>query len=356
MCIGLTLLLVALPCGFAQDAVQDAEHEEPLAWYAPLFFHAALHYFFTPELFSEQVQSRPGFRVGLGYDLGQFSFGQLSAGLETGFTSMAGLDPQVQGVRLLPVLLRLSYLPPLKLYGELGLRADLGAGLVFGGAEYYKNRMTLWTGNDVSSSERNLLAEARLYLTHPLPANFGVYLGGGVDLLFESDSNIALPVIQAGLTFRPFTRSRRRPPPVIIALPEPEPEPEPEPAPVWALSGVYFAPNSMVMMDRYLPNLALAGQYLTDYPVMRITLRGYAALFGSAAGRQMVSEARAQYVKDYLVREYGISEDRIIVEFFGADREPALADGTWETYRAVEIIIGANEGTFEETNEQRSER
>jgi len=347
MFIGLLLLLAALPCTFAQSAAQEAAQsaeQEQKAWYAPLVFSAGMHYFFTPELFADKVQPSPGFRAGIGYDFGQFT-----AGLELGFTAASGIDPLAQSVRMIPMLVKFTYIPPLKLYGELGLRADLGAGLVLGSVDYYSNSIALWQNKEQSSSDQSLLAEARLYLTHPLPANFGLYAGGGIDLFFENEASIIMPVLQAGVTFKPFVKARKTPPAPIIAQEvepelvvevEDELEAEPEVPAERKLAAVYFAPNSMVMLAQYVSALDEAAAYLAEYPTIRITLRGYAALFGTAGGRQMVSEGRAQYVKDYLMRTYGISEDRITVEFFGADKVPELADGSWETYRAVELIIG----------------
>ncbi|MCL2381152.1 MAG: hypothetical protein FWC64_06100 [Treponema sp.] len=45
------------------------------------------------------------------------------------------------------------------------------------------------------------------------------------------------------------------------------------------------------------------------------------------------------YGKEYLARHHGIDPARIRVEFFGADRTPETADNTWESLRAIELII-----------------
>ncbi|MCL2602774.1 MAG: OmpA family protein [Treponema sp.] len=326
--IGLALVLATAFCTFAQEA------EPQQLPRLPLVLSAAVNWFFAPQLLSENMQPLPGIRAGVGYDLGQFSFGQLVAGVEAGFSYASGTSPFTESVRMIPLLAHLSYHPPLRLFGEWGVRGDVGAGVVFTSTDHYENTLATWAGTLRTSQSQIQIAETRLYLTRPLPANFGLYAGGGIDLLFERSGVITLPVIQAGVTFQPPRRAR--PPEPVPTPPEPEPAPPP---PERVLSGVYFDPNSTVMIVDHRQALDDVGKYLQDYPVMRITLRGYAALFGTPAGRQAVSQGRAQHVKDYLVQEYGISEDRITVEFFGADRAPELDDGTWEKYRAVEMTF-----------------
>ncbi|MCL2557959.1 MAG: OmpA family protein [Treponema sp.] len=321
----LALILAVAPGGFSQEGQR-----------LPIEVSAAANWFFAPGLFAEDLQPLPGIRAGLGYELGRFSFGRLVVGLEAGFSAASGKGPLTESAWMAPALARLSYYPALRLFGAWGLRADLGAGLFFAGVDHYQNSLGQWLGDKAVSQARLPAAEAKIYLSRALPANLALYAGGGLDLLFESSKAIALPGIQAGITFQPSRPAPRpvRPAAVPIALPPPPTTPG------RSITALYFEPNGTTVMERHIPELDEAGRYLRDNPTARVTLRGYSALFGEEAGRREVSQARALYVRDYLAREYGISADRMTVEFYGADRAPELDDGTWESYRVVEMTFG----------------
>ena len=109
----------------------------------------------------------------------------------------------------------------------------------------------------------------------------------------------------------------------------------------WLLSPIYFEPDSADLIETYRPVLESVGQYLSENPGLRLLLRSYTAPFGTAAGRLMVSEWRADFSRNYMMQNYGISANRISAELYGSERIPreVTTASTWVSYRCVELII-----------------
>ncbi len=82
------------------------------------------------------------------------------------------------------------------------------------------------------------------------------------------------------------------------------------------LVGVNFDFNSAKLKPESYPILYHAVQYLLNNPEIKIEIQGYTDDIGSENYNQMLSELRAQAVKDYLVSK-GISENRLTVKGFG---------------------------------------
>jgi outer membrane protein OmpA-like peptidoglycan-associated protein len=102
---------------------------------------------------------------------------------------------------------------------------------------------------------------------------------------------------------------------------------------------LYFPPDQAVPVPSQLVELDRAGETLRAFPDARLTLRGYTAPYGTPGGRRALSEERARFCADYLGRTYGIPAERIVMEWYGADRAPAGDDGADWRRRCVEIII-----------------
>jgi len=202
--------------------------------------------------------------------------------------------------------------------------------------------------------ERSPFIGARLYGTWTVPKNLflgnfvKVYAGGGVDIITEKEGPIPLPLIELGLSFKPFT--------LIHSLKNPIPQKEKtirfahtsdnivientkDGKVVRLLNAVYFEPNSSVMIEKYKSVLDAAGEQLKADLTLRINLRAYAAPFGTVEGQMAVSEDRANFCADYLRKNYGIAESRMRVEHYGAEKTPEFKDSSWESYRCVELII-----------------
>jgi outer membrane protein OmpA-like peptidoglycan-associated protein len=159
-----------------------------------------------------------------------------------------------------------------------------------------------------------------------------VYAGGGVDLVFENDGIIPLPTLEAGISIKPFTLIRRKE--------------EAEAQIIRLKDAVYFEANSVTMLEEYLPLLDRVGQQLMEDPRRRLILRAYSAPERTAEWQihrtgkiPALSAARAEYCADYLAEHYGISADRIEIEYYRAEKAQKLKGAPAESFRCVELIV-----------------
>ena len=270
-------------------------------------------------------------------------------------------NPLVLDLRFSPLVLKFGYALPIR-WG-LGLQADLSYGFMFSRITHYKNAINLLMDKQEESSASSPFAGARLYLTYTIPQDFlKIYAGGGVDMITELEGLIPIPLFEVGISFKPLALIRPKAATPQKGQAEETPEGEGEPvAPedlvfahtpenivieenergrtVRLLNAVYFEANSVNMIERYQPILDEAGRRLEANPALRITLRAYAAPFGTADGQVAVSAARAWFCVEYYMKTYGIAEARMKIEYYGAERSPEFANANWESYRCVELII-----------------
>jgi len=318
----LALLVTFAAFAAIKDCCAQECHAQDFRWYEGFMLSAAGSLFYTPQLFAEYIEPQVGIRGAFGYRYRGFS---LEA--ESGRTQVIGTNPLVLDIVIIPLVFRASYHQNL-LWG-FGLRADLGMGTIYSTVVHYEDAIALLTDNLLTSHKQTPFTEARLYLTYSLPGNIQLYAGGGVDILDEVDGMIPLPLVQAGITIRPFAWKQKKPPQIQIQPPVFQRQ----------IMLAHFPANIAEMFEGSVPVVDEAARVLQEAPQTTITLRGYAALFGTSGARSNISRARAVHIKDYLVKQYGIREDRIRIEFYGADREPETSDGSWESYRVVELVI-----------------
>jgi flagellar motor protein MotB len=328
-------------------------HAQEPRWYDDFFLEASVHHYFAPEMLDGLIQPKTGFRGALGYEYSRFRFA-----VESGYTAIPGTDNSVIDVSLAPLVFKFGYALPIR-WG-FGLQADLGTGVVFSRATHYDSDPHWWlnwlTNNKRESKIRSPVVGARLYATYTIPQNFlKIYAGGGIDTLFETEGPIPLPLIEAGVSFkpvmliRPWVAKKKAMPKERVIVPgelvfsdTPENlviEESEHGRTVRLLNAVYFEANSVAMIERYRPILNEAGRRLHSDPNLRITLRAYSAPFGTTDGQVALSAARAWFCVEYFMRQYDIAEARMKIEYYGAQRSPEFADATWESYRCVELII-----------------
>jgi outer membrane protein OmpA-like peptidoglycan-associated protein len=335
-------------------------HAQESRWYDDFFIESSVHRYFAPKILDELVQPKIGFRGALGYEYNRFRFA-----IESGYTTISGInpladtietDPLVLDARFVPLAFKFGYALPIR-WG-LGVQADLSMGFMFSRTAHYETVVDLLIGNKKDSRTTSPLAGARLYATYTLPRSFlKIYAGGGIDALFETDGPIPMPLIEAGISFKPLMLIPRRTAHAEAPTPEtgaiaPEDlvfshtpeniviEENERGRTVRLLNAVYFEADSVNMIERYRPILDEAGRRLRSNPGLRITLRAYAAPFGTADGQVAVSAARAWFCVEYFMRQYGIAEARMKIEYYGAERAPEFVDANWESYRCVEFLIG----------------
>jgi len=334
--VKLFLFIISLVC--AAPVYAD---EEP--WYEPFFVEASVQQYAVPGLFTDFLKPHTGFRAALGYEYRHFRLA-----LESGYTHIEGTNPLVLDLRFVPLVLKFGYALPIR-WG-LGVQADITYGFMFSHVTHYKNAIGLLMNKQEESDGRSPFPGARLYATYTIPQEFlKIYVGGGVDMITELEGPIPIPLFEAGVSFKPLmlirpARQKRpaRKSEAIVFAHTPENiviEETERGKTVRLLNAVYFEADSANMIERYRPILDEAGRRLRSDPALRITLRGYTAPFGTPEGRTALSEARARYCMDYLRRSFGISGERIKIEYYGAERTPEFANADWESYRCVELII-----------------
>jgi len=96
----------------------------------------------------------------------------------------------------------------------------------------------------------------------------------------------------------------------------------------WVLVGVNFEFNSANLTKESFPILLNALQVLTQYPEMRVEIRGHTDNIGSKEYNLILSERRAKVVKDYLVAN-GINAERLDIKGFG-ETDPIADNRTTE--------------------------
>jgi outer membrane protein OmpA-like peptidoglycan-associated protein len=195
--------------------------------------------------------------------------------------------------------------------------------------------------------ESSFIAGGRLYGTvTPLPY-LRVYAGGGLDLIFEKEGPLPLPLVEVGVHFKPFVLTRKKPEPVIeepvieIAIEEPVIEEEPV---IITLPNIQFQPDSTELTDSEKLKLQEIADILRNIPGVKIQVEGHTALAGFEERRPAFSRRRAQEVVSHLVSLGAVDADNVTVIGHGADRpigDNATEEGR-SVNRRVEIFILAD--------------
>lgn len=81
---------------------------------------------------------------------------------------------------------------------------------------------------------------------------------------------------------------------------------------------VVFAQGKSVVEKSQLPNIEMIAKYMKNNKDSKVKISGYASPEGSKEVNQKISEARANAVKNILVKKYKIAADRIETEGLGA--------------------------------------
>jgi len=319
-------------------------------WFDPFFIEGAVHYYFPPEMLSEYIKPDLGFRGALGYEYRHFRFA-----LESGYSHIKGTNPLVVDITLIPLAFKAGYELPIR-WG-LGVQADLGLGFVFSRTSHYDSAVNLFRKNMLDSQTQSFFAGARLFAAYTFPVKFlKLYVGGGLDMIIETGGVIPLAVFEGGISFKPLALLRPKTKPPREEIPdvtekEEIPEEADKPEIVYTqntvsteteiplFDTVYFEPDTAVLIERYRPVLDKAGERLKANGSARVTLRGYAAPFGTAESCVTVSRERAEFCMEYFIKKYGIEKDRIRIEYYGAAKEPVWKDAGMESRRCVELVF-----------------
>jgi len=301
------ILFLASPC-----------FSDELRWFDGFFIEGSYHQYFTPEFLSELVKTKPGFRAALGYDFKHF---RLAA--ESGYTNFDGTNPLVPDITVIPLALKFGY--ELPLFFGLGVQADLHSGYFFSKTFRYPTAIDMLLNNLLEDDERNLFAGLRLYATWTTKEKFlKFFAGGGADVVVENDGPIPLPLIEAGVSIKPFTLIKNS----VKKL----------------INPVLFEINCSAVIEKYLPALDEAGRRLREKPSLRITMITYAPPVGDSEcqvrrndGTPALSAARAEYCAGYLRENYGIDPSRIKIEYRNIEKMSKKTPR--ESFRCVDLLI-----------------
>ena len=84
------------------------------------------------------------------------------------------------------------------------------------------------------------------------------------------------------------------------------------------LPAVFFKVGSSEIPPAQMQNVAIAAEILKNHPEMKLEIKGYASPEGNSDGNNILSQKRAEAVKNILVNKYHIRSSRILFEGCGA--------------------------------------
>lgn len=103
-------------------------------------------------------------------------------------------------------------------------------------------------------------------------------------------------------------------------------------------STIPFKFNSAIVQDVYDPLIYNIGTFMKNNPKAKIRIVGYADKFGPINVNLSVSKERAEAVANMLKKEYGISADRMQIEYVGKEKPYYKNNNKWNRCAMVEII------------------
>jgi OmpA family len=125
-----------------------------------------------------------------------------------------------------------------------------------------------------------------------------------------------------------------------VALTESVPEPSvPEPT---AIVSILFKPSSSEILPRHYADINVVGQALTRHPEARIRIEGHSDDSGLERNNRLLSEKRAESVKQYLVKYHSIDPQRLIVNWLrvlGTAKPPQIDQGVRHQFHAKMSLL-----------------
>jgi OOP family OmpA-OmpF porin len=127
---------------------------------------------------------------------------------------------------------------------------------------------------------------------------------------------------------KPEPMPEPKPAPKPEPIPEVKPAPKPEPQPVVVapepikivLEDIHFDFDKATLTKAAVDILRKDAKTLKDNPGVRVQIEGHACAHGSEAHNMALSERRANAVKEYLIKDGGLSADRLTTISYGETR------------------------------------
>jgi len=89
---------------------------------------------------------------------------------------------------------------------------------------------------------------------------------------------------------------------------------------------IQFDSNKANIKPQYHSRLKKVADFMATYPETRALIEGHTDSVGSVAYNQKLSQRRSESVRDYLIRNFNISPNRLIAKGFGEERPVASND------------------------------
>ncbi len=157
---------------------------------------------------------------------------------------------------------------------------------------------------------------------------------GSMDISPAADTAYSVSCTGAGGTANSATNIS------VVASPAPKPAPTPEQ--LCVTLNIEFATAKADIPARYHDELAKIARFMKEYPQVKGTIEGHTDNRGGKAYNQKLSERRAQSVKNYIVKKFGIDASRLGVKGYGFSKP--VADNKTEEGRQKNRRIVADFG------------
>ncbi len=110
----------------------------------------------------------------------------------------------------------------------------------------------------------------------------------------------------------------------------------------WVRLEVHFPFDSWKVDPKYYPEIERFAKFLKENPNIKVEIQGHTDSIGSERYNLILSQKRAEAVKDILVKKYGISPDRIIAKGYGESKPIAsnkTPEGRAKNRRVIAVRI-----------------
>jgi len=109
-----------------------------------------------------------------------------------------------------------------------------------------------------------------------------------------------------------------------------------------SVAGIRFETNKSRLKAKYHKMLDEVGKFMKEHPNSKGTIEGHTDSRGSKKGNLKLSQARAESVRNYIIKKFGIDADRLSAKGFGSSKPVATnknASGRAKNRRIEAVFI-----------------
>jgi OmpA-OmpF porin, OOP family len=156
----------------------------------------------------------------------------------------------------------------------------------------------------------------------------------GYERFKVEDENIGM--FGLGLRYKFYAQQKPQPVVVSVAQPQPQPQvvsdPQPLAAPVSLKLAVQFDTNSALVKPDFMADVIKLAELMKQHPQSKVVIEGHTDNQGGNQANQILSQKRAESVRNILVEKYAIAADRVSAVGYG--EEKPIASNTTSEGRA----------------------